>query len=544
RFGASHAHLDTVSDEASLVLRPPHVFPHLISISLVIVYKDWAITVADVPSPIHPLTTVLRYSHYNIDRHSQETNWLLAGVVECFQQLAARACFPLYSTELFKVDDCLWVWADPLDALLATKKRLPTAPEKDRAARLEDAQEAWRQRSLSNLDYLLLLNELAGRRRGDTFNHPVVPWVVDFTSESGGWRPLNRTKFRLNKGDDQLMEMFKREPAHHVPEQLSDIGYMVLRARVESRERLCAHVRSKWEPREYPSSVRRLYEWTPEECIPELYEDPSMIVSRHADMPDLDVPSFAGDGTPEGFVAWHRAKLESDDVSAHLHEWIDLAFGFQLSGDAAVRALNVPLSAVRRRSIRAVAAAAPAADWFMLHGFVQLFTQPHPKRLPKEGEKSNKKNLLGLNPLYEGILRGEGITIQLEKLVKDGSINDDDDSMVAMYKRMLAKHRQRSATRDRCIQSLIVTIIEICLPSHCAGLHPARVHYDWRLEGTRGLLRDHAGSLPRQLRGALGRLLRASSFEDADEAPEERDAAASRAATPPGASASKADTVA
>ncbi|GMT17832.1 hypothetical protein PFISCL1PPCAC_9129, partial [Pristionchus fissidentatus] len=47
-----------------------------------------------------------------------------------------------------------------------------------------------------------------------------------------------------------------------------------------------------------------------------------------------------------------------------------------------------------------------------------------------------------------------------------------------------------------------------------------------------------------QLRGALGRLLRASSFEDADEAPEERDAAASRAATPPGASASKADTVA
>lgn len=69
--------------------------------------------------------------------------------------------------------------------------------------------------------------------------------MCDFSSEDGGWRPLDRTKYRLNKGDAQLEETYRREPAHHIPELLSDIGYMVYRARREPREALCRVVRSK-----------------------------------------------------------------------------------------------------------------------------------------------------------------------------------------------------------------------------------------------------------------------------------------------------------
>ena len=61
--------------------------------------------------------------------------------------------------------------------------------------------------------------------------------------------------------------------------------------------------------------------------------------------------------------------LESDYVSNHLHLWINLNFGYQLSGQAAVDAKNVPLV---QDSVSGLT---------KNPGFVQLFTQPHPQRL-------------------------------------------------------------------------------------------------------------------------------------------------------------------
>lgn len=36
---------------------------------------------------------------------------------------------------------------------------------------------------MSNFDYLLLLNKLAGRRWSDPTFHIVMPWVIDFTEK-------------------------------------------------------------------------------------------------------------------------------------------------------------------------------------------------------------------------------------------------------------------------------------------------------------------------------------------------------------------------
>lgn len=41
------------------------------------------------------------------------------------------------------------------------------------------------------------------------------------------------------------------------------------------------------------------------------------------------------------FIRIHRAALESDFVSQHLHEWIDLIFGHKQQGLAAIESVNV-----------------------------------------------------------------------------------------------------------------------------------------------------------------------------------------------------------
>ncbi len=51
--------------------------------------------------------------------------------------------------------------------------------------RAEKAREQWRQRNMSNFDYLMTLNTLAGRSYNDMTQYPVFPWVVaDYSSES------------------------------------------------------------------------------------------------------------------------------------------------------------------------------------------------------------------------------------------------------------------------------------------------------------------------------------------------------------------------
>lgn len=72
-----------------------------------------------------------------------------------------------------------------------------------------------------------------------------MPWVVDFTSADAGFRRLDRSKYRLKKGDVQLNEQFKSQcPAYHIPEVLSDICYLAYRARVEPIDELCRFVRT------------------------------------------------------------------------------------------------------------------------------------------------------------------------------------------------------------------------------------------------------------------------------------------------------------
>ncbi|TQD83516.1 hypothetical protein C1H46_030897 [Malus baccata] len=230
----------------------------------------------------------------------------------------------------------------------------------------------WWRGEISNFEYLLILNRLAGRRWGDHTFHTVMPWVIDFSmkpdeNSDAGWRDLKKSKWRLAKGDEQLDFTYSTsEFPHHVSDEcLSELAVCSYKARRLPLSVLRMAVRSVYEPNEYPSTMQRLYQWTPDECIPEFYCNPQIFHSLHAGMTDLAVPSWA-DG-PEEFIKLHRDALESERVSHELHHWIDITFGYKMSGEAAVSAKNVMLPSSEPMMPR------PA-------GRRQLFTQPHPMR--------------------------------------------------------------------------------------------------------------------------------------------------------------------
>lgn len=110
------------------------------------------------------------------------------------------------------------------------------------------------------------------------------------------------------------------------------------------------------------------------------------------------------------FASLCRMALESDRASAQLHEWIDLNFGYKLSGQAAVEAKNVAL---------------PPADPTALttSGRVQLFHKPHPPRRPHAPHpKPETKQVTQLVPAVTGqSLQGLAFTRQCRTYLSCGA---------------------------------------------------------------------------------------------------------------------------
>jgi len=105
---------------------------------------------------------------------------------------------------------------------------------------------------------------------------------------------------------------------------------------------------------------------------------------------DVQLPPWAHD-SPEEFIRIHRLALESNYVSAHLHEWIDLIFGYKQTGQAAIDALNVFMYCSYEQAVDADAiddSITREAIDSMIQNFgqipSQLLTEPHPQRQTRE----------------------------------------------------------------------------------------------------------------------------------------------------------------
>ncbi|XP_041084029.1 WD repeat and FYVE domain-containing protein 3 isoform X2 [Polyodon spathula] len=233
----------------------------------------------------------------------------------------------------------------------------------------------WERGEISNFQYLMHLNTLAGRSYNDLMQYPVFPWILaDYDSEELDL--TNPNTFRnLAKPmgaqtDDRLAQYKKRfkdwedptgeTPAYHYGTHYSSamiVASYLLRmepftqiflrlqgGHFDLADRMFHSVREAW----YSAAKHNMADV--KELLPEFFYLPEFLLNSNnfdlgakqngTKLGDVILPPWAK-GDPREFIRVHREALECDYVSAHLHEWIDLIFGYKQQGPPAVESVNV-----------------------------------------------------------------------------------------------------------------------------------------------------------------------------------------------------------
>ncbi|XP_050700499.1 WD repeat and FYVE domain-containing protein 3-like isoform X2 [Eriocheir sinensis] len=233
----------------------------------------------------------------------------------------------------------------------------------------------WVRGEISNFQYLMHLNTLAGRSYNDLMQYPIFPWVLaDYTSEEldltsaatfrdlskpmGAQTPDRLEQFakRYREWDDPSGETPPYHYGTHYSSAMIVSSYLVrmepftqhfLRLQgghFDLADRMFHSMKEAWH------SASRNNMADVKELIPEFFYLPEFFVNSNKfdlgckqsgkQLDDVVLPPWAK-GDAREFIRLHRMALECDYVSAHLHEWIDLIFGYKQLGQPAVEAVNV-----------------------------------------------------------------------------------------------------------------------------------------------------------------------------------------------------------
>ncbi|VDP43446.1 unnamed protein product, partial [Schistosoma curassoni] len=249
--------------------------------------------------------------------------------------------------------------------------RASTLASPSKIFQLSNMTQRWQHRELSNFDYLMYLNTIAGRSYNDLNQYPIFPWVIsnyttkelDLSSPSN-YRDLSKPIGAINPKRkaffDERYENWEDEtqPPFHYGTHYSTAAFVLnylLRVepfttvflnlqggKFDHPDRIFYSIAKTWENCQINTSDVK-------ELIPEFFYFPEMFENLN----DLDL-GVTDDGinvdtvilppwakSPEEFVRINREALESELVSCQLHNWIDLIFGYKQRGPEAVHATNV-----------------------------------------------------------------------------------------------------------------------------------------------------------------------------------------------------------
>ena len=303
--------------------------------------------------------------------------------------------------------------------------------------------EAWAAREISNFEYLMHLNKIAGRTYNDLGQYPIFPWVLaDYKSNSLDLRnPKNFRDFRWPMGaqnedqralitqkyndlrsvyeppdmdmdDDNGSRYCPSVPPFHFGSHYS-VGGFVLWYLMRMEPYTSLHVAlqdGKFDKADRLfDSLEAAYQSCTtnssdiKELVPELFYCPEIFdnvnnidfgtTQANKDLGAIALPPWAKDSYD--FVHQHRKALESEYVSLNMHHWVDLIFGYKQrpphiegGSEEAVKACNVYFHLTYSGAVKLDELSPELYEQYVtqIAEFgqtpCQLFEQPHVQRQP------------------------------------------------------------------------------------------------------------------------------------------------------------------
>lgn len=233
--------------------------------------------------------------------------------------------------------------------------------------------QSWQERKVSNFEYLMKLNILAGRTFNDISQYPVFPWIIaDYESpeldltDHKTFRDLTKPIGAINP--QRLLQLLQR---YHDLDGLPDeerflygshysspgvVLHFLLRqepftsmaielqsGRFDCPDRLFFDMAGCWHSCMHSTSDVK-------ELIPEMFTCPEIFLNtnnfhfgntqKNIPVDNVKLPPWANN-SPYHFVRLNKLALESEYVSNNLHHWIDLIFGYKQRGPESIKANNV-----------------------------------------------------------------------------------------------------------------------------------------------------------------------------------------------------------
>ncbi|KAK8891430.1 hypothetical protein M9Y10_028639 [Tritrichomonas musculus] len=358
---------------------------------------------------------------------------------------------------------------------------------------LEQSTFLWQNNVISNFDYLMLLNAFGGRSFADLSQYPVVPWVVSPTTLEA--RNLTLPMGQLNENRarhyDQTYELsspLKYYYGFHY--SLPGIVFWFLMRLPpftffqwdlnngwDNSQRLFISVADAWNSAAVsnPSDLKEL--------IPAMYQTPEALVNLSnikLSVPDnVTLPEWSKNNP----YYFSENGMKYLNESQSIHSWINLIFGFQQSGEAAIEAKNLfHPSAYRSCKCEDVEMDEDAFRSQVLNFGqcpFQLFHKPHPTKMFKAVKKNwndvtfevfDLNSVDVLNPLqlqmkthlYSAIwISGKSVGKQLVLLLP-----------LTMMKKKIAemnkRHKKQKIKKSICNDNVCSAASTVMIPMECS----------------------------------------------------------------------------